>query len=95
MTQAELEFVALNTTAIAGTVTSNTATFSGRSFSTPPAGFTITQDSFQVYVNGVLVPVPQRTVAESDSDIVITFDTDAIQYQLQSDFEVVLTGKYA
>jgi len=94
MTQAELEFVALNTTAIAGTVTSNTATLSGRSFSTPPAGFTITQDSFQVYINGILVPVPQRTVAESGSDILITFDTGAMQYQLQSDFEVVLTGKY-
>lgn len=94
MTSSELAFVQLNTTVIADTVATTTATFNNRSFATPPPGFTISQDSFQVYVNGILIPTAQRTVAESGSNIVVTFNTDAIQYVMLPEFEVLLVGKF-
>ena len=94
MTSDELTFVQLNTMAIAGTVTTNTATFANRSFATPPAGFSITEDSFQVYVNGVMIPSTQRTTTQVNDDIVVTFNTDAIQYVMRSDFEILLVGKF-
>ena len=94
MTSQELAFVQLNRTAIADTVTSTTATFNNHSFATPPSGFTITEDSFQVYVNGILIPSAQRTTAEVGSNIVVTFDTNAIQYSMRPDFEILLVGKF-
>lgn len=94
MTQEELTFVSLNTAVIADNVTSTVATFSNRSYATPPTGFTITQSSFQVYVNGILIPTSQRTVAESGSDITVTFDVGAIGYSMLSNFEILLVGKF-
>jgi len=94
MTQEELTFVSLNTAVIADNVTSTVATFSNRSYATPPAGFTITQDSFQVYANGILIPTSQRTVAESGSDITVTFDVGVIGYSMLPNFEILLVGKF-
>ena len=94
MTQAELAFISLNTTAIADTVTSTVATFNNKSFATPPTGFTINQGSFQVYVNGILIPTTQRTVTEDGSNITVTFDVAAIKYSMLPDFEIVLVGKF-
>ena len=94
MSNAEITFVTLNTAAIASSITQTTATFTGRTIATPPAGFTITEDSFQVYVNGVLVPSAQRTTAQVGGDIVVTFDTAAIRYVMRPEFEILLVGKF-
>lgn len=90
----ELAFVSLNTTAIASSVTPTVATFTGVSFATAPAGFTVSEDSFTVYVNGVAIPSSQRTTAEVSGNITVTFNTDAIGYAMRPEFEVVLVGKF-
>ena len=94
MTAGELAFVQLNTAAIADIVTSTTATFNNRSFATPPIGFSISEESFQVYVNGILIPPAQRTTEDNGTNIVVTFDTDAIEYVMLPDFEILLVGKF-
>ena len=94
MSPTELAYLQINTTAIADTVTSTVATFNNKTFATPPSGFTINEDSFQVYVNGVSIPATQRTTAQSGANITVTFDTDAIGYVMLSNFEVVLVGKF-
>ena len=94
MTSEELTFVQLNTAAIANTVTSNTAVFNNRSFATPPTGFSITESSFQVYVNGILIPPSQRATTDDGTNITVTFDTDAIEYVMRPEFEVLLVGKF-
>ena len=95
MNAVEIAYVSLNTTAIADTVDSTTATFTGKTIATPPSGFTIGESDFNVYVNGVSIPESQRTTAQVAGDIVVTFDTAAIKYELQSHFEVVLVGKFS
>jgi len=94
MTESEINFVKLNTAAIANSTTLNTATFSGRTIATPPALFSITEDSFQVYVNGQFIPSLQRTTAQSGLDIVVTFNTTAIGYEILPQFEILLVGKF-
>lgn len=95
MTAAEITFVTLNTVAIANTVSSALAVFNNKTIATAPAGFIVNQDSFQVYVNGVLIPTPQRTVTQSGSNIQVSFDTAAIQYVMLPEFEIVLAGKFS
>ena len=95
MTTDELTFVALNTTAIASDVTPTVATFSGVTIATAPAGFTISENSFQVYVNGMVIPSSQRTTEQVGSDITVTFITTAIGYSMRPEFEVVLVGKFS
>jgi len=94
MTNNEITFIALNTTAIANTVDSTTATFNSQSFASPPLGFTISEESFQVYVNGVFIPSSQRTTSEVSPNIVILFDTGSIGYEMRPEFEVLLVGKF-
>ena len=95
MTAPEIAFLTLNTAAIANSITTTTATFTSRTIATPPLGFTITEDSFQVYVNGVLIPPTQRTTAQSSSDIVVTFNTTLIKYVMKPEFEILLVGKFS
>jgi len=94
MTASQITFVGTVSTAVADTVATSTATFSNKSFLTPPNGFTVDQDSFTVYLNGVAIPTANRTVAESGSDIVVTFDTNLLEYELSSDDQVFLAGKF-
>ena len=95
MTPGQIAFLRLNTTAIADTVDTTTATFNNVQIATPPAGFTLTEDDFDVYVNGISIPSAQRTTAQSGVNIVITFDTAAIQYSMRPEFEIVLVGKFS
>ena len=46
-------------------------------------------------VNGISIPSAQRTTAQSGVNIVITFDTAAIQYSMRPEFEIVLVGKFS
>ena len=95
MNPAQIAFVSLNTTAIADTVDATTATFNNVRITTPPSGFTLTEDDFDVYVNGVLIPANQRTTAQVGADIVVTFNTTAIKYSMEPHFEIVLVGKFS
>jgi hypothetical protein len=95
MTAPEIAFLTLNTAAIANSITTNTATFTGRTIAMTPPGFTITEESFLVYVNGILIPPTQRTTAQVSGDIVVTFNTALIKYVMKPEFEILLVGKYS
>lgn len=94
MSQIQIDFVSLNTTAIADTVSTNSATFNNRSFASPPLGFAIDQTSFTVYVNGVATSTDDRTVAEVGSDIVVTFTPASLGYNVDSNDQIVMSGKF-
>lgn len=95
MTVSEIAFLALNTAAIASSVTTTTATFTGRTIAIAPPGFTTTEESFQVYVNGILIPPSQRSTAQVSGDIVVTFNTALIKYVMKPEFEILLVGKFS
>jgi hypothetical protein len=97
MTTEQIEYISLNTTAIAtglDITNQTTAVFTGRTFAIPPTGFTITQESFSIYINSTYIPNNQRTVTEVGGDIVVVFDTDSIKYILSGADEVVMVGKF-
>ena len=94
MSEDQITFVTLNNSAIAGTITTTTATFTGVTIASPPIGFSITEDSFQVYVNGQFIPAAQRTTVQSGADILVTFNTEAIGYEMLEVFEILIVGKF-
>ena len=92
----EITYLSLATTALADAITSNTATFNNCTLAPPPTGFDApTVKDFKVYVNGQYVPTPQVTsIVETVDGLVVTIDTDALQYTLLPQFEIVLVGKF-
>jgi hypothetical protein len=95
MNEEEIAFVALHKAVLADTVSTNLVTFNNRTIAAAPAGFTITQSSFQVYINGIIAPESARTVTQVDSDITVTFDAGILGYNVDSDDQVLLVGKYS
>ena len=95
MNNEEIAFVALNTAALADTVSTNLATYNNKTIAATPAGFTLTQSSFQVYINGIIAPQSARTVTQVDSDITVTFNAGILGYNVDSDDQVLLVGKYS
>ena len=93
MTAAQISFVGISTTALADSTTTTTATFNNKAFAVPPTGFTVDQSSFVVYVNGIAVSTTERTVAESGSNIVVTFT--GLGYDLDGNDQVLLVGKFS
>lgn len=105
MKAAEIAYVQLNNTAIADSVTGQVATFDGAVFATVPTGFAaLTNNDFEVYVNGRRVPVQQVTsitqtgTSGVDYALEVTVNTAAFFEQagavFESDDEVVLVGKF-
>lgn len=94
MTQEQIEFVALNTTILASNVTTDLATFNNNVFATAPEGFTITQESFTVYINGIAIPTNARTVVEDGSNIIIRFNSSELGYSVDDEDQVLMTGKF-
>ena len=96
MTTQQIAYVSLNTTAVANSISgTNTAVFNGKTIATPPTGFTLGQEGFAVYVNNTYIPNSQRTVSQVSSNINIVFVTNEMGYTLNSDDEVVVTGKFS
>ena len=92
MTAEQIAYVQLNNIVLADSQTGTTATYTGRQFASPPAGFTLNQYDFQVYVNGVILAYDDRTVAEVGSDIQVTIT--GLGYDLDDDDKVLLVGKF-
>jgi hypothetical protein len=93
MTLEEIEYVGLNTTAIADSISSPFATFNNHIIATPPSGFrTLTQDDFKVFINGQFISTDLRTVSQSGVNILITFLS--LEYAIDSEDQVVLVGKF-
>jgi hypothetical protein len=83
--------------ASSGDMTTNTATFATSSLAIVPSGFELnstgTQD-FLVFVNGAYVRPGLYSVAEVSADVVFTFTTSSLGYNLESDDEVIAYGKF-
>ena len=94
MNDEEVAFVALNSVAIADSLTTNLATFDNRTIAPIPEGFTGGQGNFQVYVNGILVAESARTVTQVELNIEVSFDPNLVGYNVEGDDEVLLAGKY-
>lgn len=90
----QILFVSTFNSAAASSISTNLATFSNRSFLTPPEGFTIDEDSFAVYVNGLSINPLHVTVQQSGSNITVSFNPTLIGYDIEPSDSVVLTGKF-
>ncbi len=94
MTLEQIVFTTTSNTAVADIVTNNVATFLNKTILTPPPGFTLDEDSFTVYVNGVSINPVHVNVQQVGSNIVITFNPALVGYDIESTDTVVLTGKF-
>jgi len=94
MTAEQITYVGMQSTALADTVSSTVATFLSKLIPTPPTGFpALDEGDFQVYINGVLIPVANRTTAQSGSNITVTFNN--LGFTLDSSDQVLLVGKFS
>lgn len=93
MTPQQILYVGLQSTALADTVSDPVATFTGKIIAATPTGFpALTEGDFQVYINGIMVPVENRTTLQSGTDTIVTF-TD-LGFILDSADQVLLVGKF-
>jgi len=93
MTTVEITYAGLSSTAIADTVTPNSATFNNRIIANPPPGFpNITEKDFQVYINGVLIPDITWEIVQNGNNITVTFT--GLEFTLESRDQIVLIGKF-
>ena len=91
----QIIFITTTNSATANTVSANVATFDNKSFLTAPSGFTVGQDDFVAYVNGVAITQAHRTVAEVGNDIKVTFNEGLVGYSIGASDTVILTGKFS
>lgn len=93
MTAEQIAWIDLKTATLADIVNSGSAIFTNKTIATPPQGFTLDQNDFQVFINGVLVQTGLRTVEQVSSNIEVTFT--ALTYSLSQADVVILIGKYS
>lgn len=93
MSEEQIAWVSLKTAALADSLTSTKAIFNNRVLGIPPTGFSLDQDDFQVFINGVLVQTDLRTVLQVGPNIEITFTE--LNFALTSGDVVILIGKYS
>jgi hypothetical protein len=94
---ANAEYLAVNVLKVAGTVTSNTVTFNNVSILQPPSGSGLSPtsiDNFTFFVNGVNVASNLVSIAQVGPNVVATFNTPGMGYDLVSVDEVIATGKF-
>jgi hypothetical protein len=94
MTVEQIAYVGLQSTALANTVASTTATFTNKTIATPPTGFpAIQKQDFQVFINGVAIPSDNITsIIQSSANIVVTFTN--LGFTLEATDQVLLVGKF-
>jgi len=97
MTAEQIQYLTLNSTAVADSIDiiNHHATFDNKTIASPPDGFTLGQEAFSVYINNTYIPNSQRTVAQSGSDIRVTFQTNDLGYLLLATDEIILVGKFS
>ena len=96
MTAEQIAYVGMQSTALADSITIDTATFNSKTIPTPPAGFpAIDQEDFQVYVNGVLIPKDNRTITlpQVGVNILVTFIN--LGYNIEAADQIILIGKFS
>jgi hypothetical protein len=93
MTAEQIAYVSLSNSDVADTASGTVATFNNHTIITPPAGFTVGQEDFKVFINGQFISTNLRTVTQSGSNITVTFL--ALEYPVDNNDQVVLVGKFS
>lgn len=94
MTAEQITYVGLQSTALADSISNPIAIFTSKTIATPPAGFpALQQGDFQVYINGVLIPVANRQVVQSGANIEVTFVS--LGFTLEVADQIILIGKFS
>lgn len=99
MTVEQIQYIGLQSTALADIITANSATFQSKTIATPPSGFpALTEEDFQVFINGVAIPTNSvannvTSITQVGADIVVTFNN--LGFTLDSSDQVLLVGKYS
>ena len=90
----QIQYVGLQSTALADSVLNPVATFN-RVIATPPTGFPIlTEGDFQVYINGVAIPKENRTTVQATvTTITVTFND--LGFTLDPSDQILLVGKFS
>jgi len=100
LSSAEISFLKLNTSAIADTLSLNTAKFLNRTLATPPANFPpLRVRDFHVYLNNRRIPDGMViAIVQNGSDIDVTVNISAYLNIpgaiLEDEDEVLLVGKF-
>ena len=93
MTEEQITYVGLQSTALADSAIGDTATYFNRSIAVPPTGFSApTEGEFQVYINGILIPVENRSTNQNGVNIEITIKD--LGFKLEPSDQIVLIGKF-
>ncbi len=93
MTEEQITYVGLQSTALADSTVKDTATYFNRSIAVPPTGFSApTEGEFQVYINGILIPIENRSTNQNGVNIEITFKD--LRFNLEPSDQIVLIGKF-
>lgn len=93
MTVEQIAFVGLNNTALATSISGLVATFNNHSKAVAPSGFAaLLEKDFQVYINGVMIPVENRVTSDSGVNITVTFND--LGFTLDITDQVLLVGKF-
>jgi len=101
LSTADIGYLTLKNAAIANSKSTSSATFTGRTIATAPAGYpTPGIQDFEVYINGRRVPASQVTsINQVGADILVVLDVAAFFEQpgavLESTDEILLIGKFS
>jgi hypothetical protein len=94
MTAEQIAFVGMSNTAQAEIVSHPTATFQNYIIATPPMNFAgLTEGDFQVYINGLLIPVENRSTSQTGLDIVVSFID--LKFTIDYTDQIILVGKFS
>ena len=95
MTADQIAYVGMSNTALADVVLGLVAAFGGHVIATPPLGFpALNEGDFQVYINGVMIPIENRTTTlpQVGPDIIVTFND--LGFTLDTTDQIIIVGKF-
>ena len=95
MTTDQIAYVGMSNTALADAVLGLVAAFGGHVIATPPIGFpALDEGDFQVYINGVMIPIENRTTTlpQVGTDIIVTFND--LGFTLDTTDQIIIVGKF-
>lgn len=96
MTLEQITYVGISNTALADSISGTVASFSNHIIPATPTYFPeLTEGDFQVYINGIMIPVQNRvtTLPQVGSDITVTFND--LGFTLDSTDQIVIVGKFS
>jgi len=90
----EIIFLSTSNFAMADQVTLNQAIFLNKTIFTPPPGYSLDEDSFSIFVNGVSITPQHVLIQQTGTNITATFNSSLMGYSVEPSDSVLLTGKF-